>query len=286
MMEYLKSNLKVKPSGNLHDYSSLEVRYEEELGLAWYYMQGFPRPCFTPELLGEILHWYGQLEYHQPVENLQYVVMASKVPGVFNLGGDLNLFESLINAGDRDGLTRYALACIEPLYKFHTGIGSGMTTISLVQGDALGGGFEAALSGDVLIAEKSAKMGLPEILFNLFPGMGAYSFLSRKVGSAMAEKMILGGRLYSADELFDMGVVDVLAPDGEGAQAVYDYVKRENRARNGFQALRQAKRYCNPVGFEELRAITMLWVDAALRLTPKDLRTMGRLVKRQSAKTQ
>jgi DSF synthase len=44
-----------------------------------------------------------------------------------------------------------------------------MTTISLVQGDALGGGFEAALTSDVIIAEESAQMGLPEILFNLFP---------------------------------------------------------------------------------------------------------------------
>lgn len=284
MMEHLKSNLKVKPGGGMHDYTSLDIRYEEELGLAWYYMQGFPRPCFTPTLLSEILDWYGQLAYRQSEEGINYVVMGSKVPGVFNLGGDLKLFETLIAAGDRDGLARYALACIEPLFKFHTGIGCGATTISLVQGDALGGGFEAALSGDVLIAEKSAKMGLPEILFNLFPGMGAFSFLSRKVGSAMAEKMILGGRLYSAGELFDMGVVDVLVPDGEGKQAVYDYIKRENRARNGFQALRKAKRYCNPVSFEELRAITMLWVDAALRLTPKDLRTMQRLVKRQSSK--
>lgn len=283
-MEYVKSNLKVKPSSGIHHYSSLDIRYEEEHRLAWYYMQGFPRPCFTPTLLGEIMDWYGQLEHRQSEEGIKYVVMASKVPGIFNLGGDLQLFENLIATGDRDGLTRYAIACIEPLFKFHTGIGFGATTISLVQGDALGGGFEAALSGDVLIAEKSAKMGLPEILFNLFPGMGAYSFLSRKVGSALAEKMILGGRLYSADELFNMGVVDVVVEDGEGRQAVYDYIKRENRASNGFQAVRKVKRYCNPVTFEELRAITMLWVDAALRLTPKDLRTMARLVKKQSAK--
>jgi DSF synthase len=48
-----------------------------------------------------------------------------------------------------------------------------VTTIALVQGDALGGGFETALSSNVLIAERSAKLGFPEILFNLFPGMGA-----------------------------------------------------------------------------------------------------------------
>ena len=52
------------------------------------------------------------------------------------------------------------------------------TTISLVQGDALGGGFEAALCGDIIIAEKQARFGFPEVLFNLFPGMGAYNSCS------------------------------------------------------------------------------------------------------------
>ena len=44
-----------------------------------------------------------------------------------------------------------------------------LTKIVLVQGDALGGGFECALASDVIVAEESAQMGLPEILFNLFP---------------------------------------------------------------------------------------------------------------------
>lgn len=63
-----------------------------------------------------------------------------------------------------------------------------LTTVSLIQGDALGGGFEASLSSNLIIAERGVKMGLPEVIFNLFPGMGAYSILSRKVGAATAEK--------------------------------------------------------------------------------------------------
>lgn len=283
-MEHLKSNLKMRISDSLYHYTSLEIKYEMENRLAWYFMRGYPRPCFTPTLLAEILDWYHQLGQEHEPDDIHYVVMASKVPGVFNLGGDLNLFEQLIANRDRNGLMDYAIACIKPLFEFHTGLGRNISTISLVQGDALGGGFEAALSGDVLIAEQSAKMGMPEILFNLFPGMGAYSFLSRKVGSALAEKMILSGNVYAAPDLFEMGIVDVLVADGEGEQAVYDYIKKEKRARNGYQAFRKVKRYCNPVSYEELKAITTLWVDAALQLSPKDLRTMERLVKRQSAR--
>ena len=63
-----------------------------------------------------------------------------------------------------------------------TNFGLPIVTISLVRGNALGGGFEIALSGDVIIAERSAMMGFPEILFNCFPGMGAFQTLSSRVG--------------------------------------------------------------------------------------------------------
>ena len=54
---------------------------------------------------------------------------------------------------------------------------------------------------------------MPEILFNLFPGMGAYSFLERKVGEQLARTLIEDGRTRSADELKELGLVDlVLTP--------------------------------------------------------------------------
>ncbi|MDQ6966636.1 MAG: crotonase/enoyl-CoA hydratase family protein, partial [Mariprofundaceae bacterium] len=147
-----------------------------------------------------------------------------------------------------------------------------------------GGGFEAAISSDVLIAERSSKMGFPEILFNLFPGMGGYSFLSRKVGHRLAEEMILSGRLYSAEELHGMGVVDQLAEDGYGEKAVYDYIHHEEKSRNGISAFRAARKCTNPLNYEELKDVTEIWVDAALNLRDRDLRMMERLVKRQTAK--
>jgi DSF synthase len=150
-------------------------------------------------------------------------------------------------------------------------------TIALVQGDALGGGFEAALSCDVIIAERSAKFGFPEILFNLFPGMGAYSLLSRRLDGARAEKMILSGRIYTADELHSMGLVEQVVEDGKGQQAVREYVSRGSRRHNGQSTLSAARRMVQPLRLEELRAVTELWVDAALRVSEVDLRKMGRL---------
>src|SRR5262249_11115027 len=140
----------------------------------------------------------------------------------------------------------------------------GLITISLVQGDALGGGFEAALASDVIIAEEQAKLGLPEILFNLFPGMGAYSLLARRIGSRLAEEMILSGNLYSATKLQEMGLVDVVAPKGNGELAVFDYVQKVDKRRNGVAATYNARKNVFPVSYDELIRVTTVWVDAAL----------------------
>jgi DSF synthase len=148
----------------------------------------------------------------------------------------------------------------------------------------MGGGFESALSAHIMIAEKSALMGLPEVLFNLFPGMGALSFLSRKIGMRAAEAMVRSGRVYTATELYEMGVVDVLAEDGQGEKALYDWVRKNHRSLNSFQAIQRAKQRVNPLTVEELYDITEIWVDAALRLSERDLKIMERLVRAQNRK--
>ena len=269
-------------------YAQLTPHYDAQHEVMWYYMRPAARPCFSPRLLHDIRDF--QEDVTRMFDNpsgpaIRYLVLASDVDGVFNLGGDLELFRQLIIAGDRGGLLRYAKACIEVLYSNIINLGRELTTVSLVQGDALGGGFEAALSSNVLIAERSARLGLPEVLFNLFPGMGAYSMLSRKIGGAQAQRMILSGKLYAAEELYDMGVVDVLADDGQGEMAVYDYIRRENRSWNGFHALREATRVVEPITYEELMRVTEIWVEAALRLSRRDLKMMERLVSRQTVKT-
>ena len=271
-------------------YTQLTTYFDPHSKVAWGYMHSEPRPCFTPTLLQELLSWChavaGQID-DPDQEDVRYMVTASSHPEVFNYGGDLNRFAELIALGDRDRLTMYAKACIEPLYLNAVHLNRpGIKSISLVQGDALGGGFECALSGNVLIAERGSKLGFPVILFNLFPGMGALSLLGRRVGYQKAEQMILSGRLFLAEELHELGVVDVLAERGEGEMAVHDYIRREARSRNGALALRSVRDEIQPISYAELMRVTEIWVDAALRLESKDLRMMERLVSRQSGKAE
>lgn len=265
-------------------YQQMDVFYDEKYKAGWLKMRAEPVPCFSPTLLNSLSSYFNDIRQDMVATDGQkydFVVGASGVDGIYNLGGDLSLFSTAIVNRDRDALMQYAISCIDVLYAFMAHLDSDLTTITLVKGDALGGGFEAALSGNVLVAEKGTKLGLPEVLFNLFPGMGAYSMLSRKVGSRLAEQMIMAGKVYSAEQLFEMGVVDILAEKGEGELEVYRYMDKTSKVANTHQAMRQVKDYCNPVSYQELLDITTIWVDSALKLTERDLKMMTRLLKRQ-----
>ena len=133
----------------------------------------------------------------------------------------------------------------------------------------------------MIVAERNAKFGLPEILFNMFPGMGAYSLLSRRLGAARAEQIILSGRLYGAEELHEMGLVQVLAESGDGVAAVRSFIARGSRRHGGSCAVYQAGRQVNPLTLDELQRVTNLWVDAALQVSETDLRKMERLAAAQ-----
>jgi DSF synthase len=267
----------------------LHASFDRQTRALWSRWTAAPRPCFNASLLADIRAYYnflagseGQIDCGDESEPIEYVILASGMPGVFNLGGDLDLFRQKIDRHDRDALTAYGRACVDVLYRNYVGHDLPVTTISLVQGECLGGGFEAALSSDVIVAEKNSRFGFPEILFNLFPGMGAYSFLDRKVGQRTAENIISSGKIYSAEEMRDLGVIDVVAEDGEGEAAVNALIKQRSRSRNGLAALAAVRRRVHQVTHEELLDVVGVWVEAALRLTPRDLKLMQRLVSRQN----
>jgi DSF synthase len=265
------------------DYSDLDVFITEEDRAFWCFMKPQARPSFTHQLLVDLTDvqlLIKKLLANRPTP-FDYVILGSHTRGVFNLGGDLVLFAEKIRQQDREGLRQYAHACIAVGYANHTGYDNGAMTIALVQGDALGGGFESALSCDVLIAERQVKFGLPEVLFNLFPGMGAYSFLSRRVGMLKAEEIILSGRTYTAEEMLALGAIDMVVEPEMGERAVRDYIAQNRSRQLALSAVYKVRRRVNPVSHEELGDVTDLWVDTALRLSEQDLRRMCRIAAAQ-----
>ena len=270
-------------------FEQVETRFDRELGLYWAHMNPRPRPFFNPQILSELSAYVdtiengaGRMTNAQGESGpLHYAVIASKVPGVFNLGGDLSMFRGAIQRRERTALVPYGRSCVDTLYRWWRNCELPLTTISLVQGEALGGGFECALASSVIIAEEDARMGFPEILFNLVPGMGAYSFLSRKVGRRVTEELVTSGTVFTARQLYDMGVGDVITPTGTGEAAVESYVRKHARAANGRRGIEAIGKEMNPLKHEELVRIVELWADAALRLSERDLKMMDRLVRAQ-----
>jgi DSF synthase len=273
-----------RPGGtSLFDLGQLDVRWEAALGTLWTYMTPVDRPNFNRPMLRDFQRWQSEIarEFADPAEGLKYLVLGSRFPGIFNLGGDLELFAGFISAGDRDGLVRYGRNCVSILHNNLRRLELPIVTVALVQGDALGGGFEAVLSFNVIVAEKGVRFGLPEIAFGLFPGMGAHSLLSRKVGLARAEGMMLSNRLYTAEEMYEMGIVHILAEPGCGEEAVRAYIAKNGRRQVGHCGIYQASGLSDPVTLEELNAIVEVWADSALQLSEADLKLMRRLADAQ-----
>ena len=254
----------------------------------WLYMHADAgsgvRPCFRTALMDDMWSFLTSItlrESQRKPGQLRHVVLASDADA-FNLGGDLELFSRLIRTGNREQLLAYARRCVEGVHALHASLGGDVRSIALVQGDALGGGMELALACQTIVAEEGVEMGLPEVLFGLFPGMGAYSFLCKRVTPQLAEKLILEGNTHSSAELHRMGIVDVLVPRGEGEAAVQELIRAQQRAPHAHVALNAVRGIAQPVGYDELMGITEVWVDTALALGERSLRTMERIVRAQN----
>ncbi|MCU0885523.1 MAG: crotonase/enoyl-CoA hydratase family protein [Beijerinckiaceae bacterium] len=263
-------------------YGQMDVAIESKLKTAWVRFNSATSPSFSRALLHDLLKFEkvlaGLLENSSRADQpVKFVVSASRMPGIYNLGGDLALFADCIRRQDRQALSTYARECCEMVYHGYTAFKLPVVLVGLIQGDALGGGFECALSCGVLVAERKARFGMPEILFNMFPGMGAYSLLSRRIGQIEAERMILSGKIFTAAEMFDMGLVDVLAEDGEGEQAVQDYIARNLKRHGTIQALHDVRRRVGGLNLQELLDVTERWVDEAMHMDEGSLKRMERL---------
>lgn len=270
--------------------TELSIRYDAENAAVWCYFNPKDRPRYSLKMLHENLEFqqtivdYFNKSNMKPEFPIHYIVYASQSKNIFNYGGDLDHFHNLIENRDKGGLFNYAKLCIDNVYHTSLNLNLPITTISLVQGAALGGGFEFVLSTDIVIAEEKATMGFPEIRFNLFPGMGAYSFLARMHGIQIAEDLITSGKVYSASELHELNIVNHLVKDGSGVDKAKQFMKKHSRHFIGMQAIQKVQQRFKPISYDELIDITKIWVDTALQITANDLKTMKRLVSAQNSK--
>ena len=111
--------------------------------------------------------------------------------------------------------------------------------IAAVNGYALGGGCELALSADLRFAAEDAVLGQPEVLLGIIPGAGGTQRLTRLVGTAKAKDIIFTGRFVKAEEALRIGLVDRVVPANKVLEESVAYAAQFSRA--AALAIRAAK---------------------------------------------
>ncbi|XP_017182395.2 probable enoyl-CoA hydratase 2, mitochondrial isoform X3 [Malus domestica] len=136
------------------------------------------------------------------------LLIRSKVPKVFCAGADLKERKMMSASEVRDFVNtlRATFSFLEVL---------SIPTIAVIEGAALGGGLEMALSCDLRICEEDAVMGLPETGLAIIPGAGGTQRLPRLVGKAISKELIFTGRKIGGREAVSIGLVNYCVPAGE-----------------------------------------------------------------------
>jgi DSF synthase len=263
-------------------YRTLRLEWSSDLSLLRVRTNVRPIQCYSLAAMGELQRLLADISGNPGL--VRHFVLSSDVPRVFNFGGDLALFVLLVRAGDVESLKLYGRRCVDLVWWMEHAANLGVHTTVLSAGDTLGGGLESVLPFHKVIFERSAQAGFPEVLFNLFPGMGAWDFTIRKAGFAVASEMVLSGRLYNAEELHYRRIVDVVAEDGHGDRALEQVVREVDPRLRGTLAALRAQRLAAPIRYETLLAIVDQWAESALSLTDRDLRLMERLARAQARK--
>lgn len=261
-------------------FTQLAGYYEEERRTVWMLLRAQPRPCFNHALIEEIMNMSWLVR--QSGFAVDFWVTGSLVPDMYNTGGDLRFFVECIQNGRREALRAYARACVDCVHAASRGFDTGAITLAMVEGSALGGGFEAALAHHFVLAQRDARLGFPEIAFNLFPGMGGYSLVARRAGMKLAEELIYRGESHTAEWHEQFGLVDVLFEPGQGYVSTRTFIDTLQPKLNGVRAMLRARQRVLRLPRSELMDITEDWVDAAFCLESKDITYMERLVMLQN----
>ena len=235
---------------------------------------------YSYDLITEI--WSATTEIKNIIltKNIEYVVIRSLNNVVWNMGGDLEFFLECQKNSKIDLLEDYAYKCIEFVYQVNLSFETDAKIISLIEGNAYGGGFECALSTGYIISEDQVKFSFPEVLFSTFPGMGAYSFLTRRIGYKKAHEIVMSGKKWTATDMYNLGVADHLVKRGEGLAHIKSMIDNHEMHESDIEKI------CKRVSLNELKDIVTIWVNSVLDMKDEDIRLISKIIENQKRASQ
>ena len=165
-------------------------------------------------------------------QEIRVVVLSSAADRAFCVGADLK---------ERAAMSDAQMMAQRPVFRAAFGalLALPQPAIAAVHGYALGGGCELALSCDVIVADATAQIGLPEASVGLVPGCGGTQLLARRIGPGRAADMIFSGRRAGAEEAHAIGLADRLVPAGTARTSALELASQI--AANSPVAVRAAK---------------------------------------------
>jgi enoyl-CoA hydratase/carnithine racemase len=191
------------------------------------------------------------------------IIYSERKPG-FSAGADLReLYQAAAQLSQEDRVSgvRNFLARIHTA--FNAIDAAPFTTIAAVHGVCFGGGFELALTCDIIVADKMARFAFPELRLGLIPGFGGIPRLKRDLGNAFIRELLLTGRSVNAARAQAVGLVAQLAAEGESLRVARataaQIVKFDGVTRSA------AKKFIKPIPHEELRQEIDLFCDLFAR---------------------
>lgn len=166
------------------------------------------RPDKRNALTGDMLDALHAAVDRVEAERLPVLVL-SGAAGVFCAGADIASYSGAID--DPDALASFGARAKSLVHRLSR---TPAVVVALVDGVAMGGGFELVLAADLVVATDRARFGLPEIRLGLIPGWEGTQRLARHLGPNRAKEAIFLARVLSADQLAAAGLVSrVVAPE-------------------------------------------------------------------------
>lgn len=200
--------------------------------------------------LGELEQFVSALAELESVAHA--LIIYSELKSGFCAGADLRELYTRSKAMERSAALGGVRDFLERIHAVLNRIdASPLTTIAAVHGVTFGGGFEMALTCDLIIADKMARFCFPELRLGLIPGFGGIPRLKRDLGNAVVRDLLLTGRSFNATKAQQIGLVSQVVGEGEALRAA-----RATAAQIGKfdrQTARAAKKFIKPIPHDELR---------------------------------
>lgn len=259
----------------------ITLEYDGAARLLWVDLRPEPKPVMTLPMIEStgrlqeaVMDLWGT-DSDRPIKYLAYRSSGK----VFSIGGDLDFYLDCLRSDPRS-LRHYAEVAIRVSRLNRNGLNGAVITLINIHGKAVGGGIDAGRACNVMIAEEGATFSYPEVEYNHFP-IQAVPILSRHTGPIEAERILLSGAEFTAEEFHKRGAIDAVVPVGTGQAWIRDYALRTAASHAARVAVMRAFDADQSGHALSMNGYAETWAEHMLGLAPTEIARLQRIASTQ-----